>query len=254
MYHALTKLYAETIDGEKEIILPSKKARELINACELINNELKNDINETIGFFHTIKENEYKDSQNMVLVDYELLKQKMIKENLDIVWFVEIYKSNNTLNEELDKKFQVRKSFKYFIWIENEKFLNIKFWEEEFNNQRDKKIIPFSLGTTVAKEGKDVFSVIIPKGTEIPFSRTEKYFTTKDNQTSFTVDILKGENSEAQLNYLIGKFEFDELPKKIKGKAGAQITFTITIENKLIVEAECLDTNRNIQREYDISS
>lgn len=68
-----------------------------------------------------------------------MLNEALFKEGYEIIWFIEHFKSKNPLNENLDKNFHVQKSRKYFVWIENNQFKSIKFWDEWFSNQRKRE-------------------------------------------------------------------------------------------------------------------
>ena len=68
-------------------------------------------------------------------------------------------------------------------------------------------IAPLTLGTNKVREEngiiveRDVMSVIIPRNTAIPFEKTKRYSTVKDNQTSFRFKILQGEFPTASSNH-----------------------------------------------------
>lgn len=138
LFHALTKIVQNTIDGENYIMLPSKKVRELIGSYELLGSELKNQNQETVAFNFKKSNGSYRDNQELVLIDQNLLQDSIEKKGLEIVWFIELFKQKNPLNKSLDKDFHIQKARKYFCWLKNGGFENIKFWDESFTNQRDK--------------------------------------------------------------------------------------------------------------------
>ena len=62
-------------------------------------------------------------------------------------------------------------------------------------------VVPLSLGTDTMN---DVFSVIIPKNTQIPIVKTKKYKTTVDNQAYLDIDVLQGVSEIASSNHKVG--------------------------------------------------
>ncbi len=138
LHHTITEITQNNIDGESYIRLPSKKIRKLIECYELIGNELNDANGRTLAFNYKKSDGAYRDSQELVLVDKNVLERIVDKEGYEIVWFVELFKKKNPLNESLDKNFHVQKTRKYFVWTEGKHKKSIKFWDEYFSNQRNK--------------------------------------------------------------------------------------------------------------------
>lgn len=136
--HAITRIIQNTMDGESILMLPSKKVRELIQVYELNESELRNQDGTVMAFNHKISDGSFDDDQELVLVDYQKLKQALDKENSELIWFIDLYKKKNPLNKSLGDKFYIQKSRKYFVWIEDGEFKSIKFWDEAATNIRDK--------------------------------------------------------------------------------------------------------------------
>lgn len=134
---ALTKVVRNTTQGEDYFMLPSKKIREMINSYELIGDELKDSNRKTVAFMYKLSKGFYKDNQELVLVNEEVINAAIEKAECHLVWFITVYKEKNPLNESLPKDFHVRKSRKYFAWREDNELKTIKFWDEEFTNVRD---------------------------------------------------------------------------------------------------------------------
>lgn len=139
LYKCITKITQNNIDGESYIRMPSKKVRKLINCYELIGNELKDSNGRTLAFNEKVSDGTYRDMQELVLVEKENLEEIVDKEGYEIVWFIQLFKKKNPLNESLDKKFHVQRTRKYFIWTEKNVKKSLKFWDEWFSNQRDKE-------------------------------------------------------------------------------------------------------------------
>lgn len=134
LYHTVTQITHMTIDGAIYIRLPSKKIRELIECFELLNSELKDASGKTLAFNHKKTEGSYGDSQELVLVDKDVLETMVNKEGYEIVWFIELLKQKNPLNESLDKDFHAQKIRKYFVWKESNQIQQVKFWDKRFSN------------------------------------------------------------------------------------------------------------------------
>lgn len=86
-------------------------------------------------------------------------------------------------------------------------------------------VTSLSLGTD--SELPPTMSVIIPRNTLIPATKTVTYSTVKDYQRSIFIQIRQGESSNARENYLIGKFELTGFPISPKGQPWIDLTFGI---------------------------
>ena len=81
-------------------------------------------------------------------------------------------------------------------------------------------VCPFSLGIAVRedefyKENGRSMSNIIKKETSLPFKITkENFHPAHENATSVLIEIYEGENKFVKDNYLLGKFQLLNLPKK----------------------------------------
>jgi len=138
LIHTITEIVQNGVNGESHLTLPSKKIRELINCYELIDGEFKDANSKTLSFIHKLSDGSFHDSQEIVLVDNDALNKALQSEGLEMVWFVELFKKKNPLNESLDKDFHVQRTRKYFVWTEDNQKKSLKFWDEYFSNQKDK--------------------------------------------------------------------------------------------------------------------
>ena len=84
--------------------------------------------------------------------------------------------------------------------------------------------LPLSLGVETA-EG--IFSVIIPKNTPLPATKSQKYTIDTPGEEIITVKVYQGERTIANKNYLIGEFEFNKISKI--GMPIINITFRVDI-------------------------
>ena len=83
-------------------------------------------------------------------------------------------------------------------------------------------VLPLSLGVETA-DGN--FSVIIPKNTPLPVSRSQKYTTDSPGDNSIKINIYQGERKIANKNSLIGTVEFDKI--SVGGLPIIDITFSV---------------------------
>lgn len=108
-------------------------------------------------------------------------------------------------------------------------------------------VCPFTLGTEVVREVEEgryeggYFCPIIERNTVIPASRTETFYTIKDNQTRILINVLQGESRFASNNLLIGELEI-EVPKGKAGQESVEVTYTYDINSILEVEAKVVST------------
>jgi molecular chaperone DnaK len=78
-----------------------------------------------------------------------------------------------------------------------------------------------------------VSTVLIPRGTKLPISRTEVFSTALDNQASVEVSILQGERPLAKDNRLLGKFQLGGIPPAPRGIPQIEVVFAV-LENGLL--------------------
>ena len=95
-------------------------------------------------------------------------------------------------------------------------------------------ITPFSLGVEII--GKK-FSSIISRGTYIPHSHTQEYYTAYDYQQRCRVSVYEGEYENIEDNNKLGEFILDNLPLKKAGECKIDITLNIDVNSILNVKA-----------------
>jgi len=101
-------------------------------------------------------------------------------------------------------------------------------------------VTPLSLG--IETEGK-VMSVIIPRNTRIPVTRTQTYTTTENYQTEVDVSVYEGERMKSDANNLLGKFTITGIERAKKGEAKVDVSFSLDSNGILNVEAKDQKTN-----------
>ena len=110
-------------------------------------------------------------------------------------------------------------------------------------------VCSFTLGTEVVvdlgeryQEGGH-FCPILERNTVIPASRTERFFTARDNQTKIRIDVLQGESRIAKNNLLLGTLEID-VPRAKAGVEAVDVTYTYDINSILEVEVKSVSTGK----------
>ena len=81
-------------------------------------------------------------------------------------------------------------------------------------------------------------SVIIKRGSPIPYTYSHTYSTVEDNQTEMIIDIFEGENTFVKYNHLLKKSKITGLKKRPKGETKVIVTLDIDINGILIVNAK----------------
>ncbi|MEQ1505095.1 MAG: molecular chaperone DnaK [Myxococcota bacterium] len=102
-------------------------------------------------------------------------------------------------------------------------------------------VTPLSLGIETLG---GVMTVMIPRNTTIPHSKTEIYSTAADNQTAVDVYVFQGERQMARDNKLIGNFRLTDMPPAPRGIPQIEVTFDIDANGILSVAAKDKATGR----------
>ena len=113
-------------------------------------------------------------------------------------------------------------------------------------------VCPFTLGTEVVvdfggfKESGH-YCPIIDRNTIIPASRTERFYTTRDDQTQIDIKVLQGESRMAKNNLELGMLEI-EVPKNKAGAEPVDVTYTYDINSILEVEVKVVSTEKKYRK------
>ena len=116
-------------------------------------------------------------------------------------------------------------------------------------------ITPLSLGINVKnnstneeikKEG-DLMSILIKRGTKIPFTEVKTYETSVDYQTDVGIVIYEGERKYTKYNHILGKVELNGIPQKKKGEVKIDVKFFIDVNGILEVTATEKSTGKSIE-------
>ena len=108
-------------------------------------------------------------------------------------------------------------------------------------------VCSFTLGTevTVDRGGGRLesghYCPIIERNTVIPASRTERFYTIRDDQAKLTINILQGESRFAANNLLLGELTVN-VPRNRAGEEAVDVTYTYDINSILEVEVKVVST------------
>jgi molecular chaperone DnaK len=103
-------------------------------------------------------------------------------------------------------------------------------------------VCPHSLGIAAAVDTPlglrpGFFSVIIPRNSVVPISRSEVYSTVSDNQPIVEIDVFQGENFVAEENVPLGSFRIEDLPPRPAGAVQVEVHFDFDLNGILTVTA-----------------
>ncbi|KAJ1530964.1 hypothetical protein ONE63_005800 [Megalurothrips usitatus] len=109
-------------------------------------------------------------------------------------------------------------------------------------------VTPLSLGVSVVG---DRFSVIIPRNSQIPCERTERYYTVCDYQTSISSKIYQGERRMVRDNHCLDKEYCVDVPAMPAGEAKVDVTFRLDSDGLLTVT--CVEPTTGARQRLTIS-
>jgi molecular chaperone DnaK len=81
-------------------------------------------------------------------------------------------------------------------------------------------------------------TVLIPRNTTIPTSKSETFSTAVDNQPEVQIHVLQGEREFAKDNRTLGKFDLKGIPAAPRGTPQIEVTFDIDANGILNVKAK----------------
>lgn len=112
-------------------------------------------------------------------------------------------------------------------------------------------VTPLSLGIETLG---GVRTVLIPKNTTVPTTKSQIFSTAADNQTSVEINVLQGERPMAADNKSLGRFILDGIPSAPRGMPQIEVSFDIDANGILNVSAKDKATAKSQQVRIEGSS
>lgn len=102
-------------------------------------------------------------------------------------------------------------------------------------------VLPLSLGIETLGE---INTIMIPKNTTIPTSKTQIFSTAADNQTSVEIKVLQGERAMARDSRILGRFMLEGVAPAPRGMPQIEVSFDVDANGIVTVSAKDKNTGK----------
>lgn len=111
-------------------------------------------------------------------------------------------------------------------------------------------VAPFSMGiassTQVGNQHvSGIYSPILERGTVIPASRVQRYFTVDHAQRKILIEVYQGEHSLCRDNQKLGSYTVEDIPLAPAGNQSVDVRFTYDLNGILEVEMTIVSTGKS---------
>lgn len=133
VYKSVSKLTQQTIgEGEEHLKIPSKFTRDLIGIMDGDGTLFLDDNEQIIGFNNRLGK-PFKDGQEMLLVDSDLLNKNLRKRGLRKIWFISIFKDVG-LKARQDLEFYQRHKKLWLVWEDGNEFKYLELLDDDYKS------------------------------------------------------------------------------------------------------------------------
>ncbi len=241
----------------RRVLLATEDAKKMLSKLQRVNDTVANDKNDGLARIDLTRETFEKMIRHMLtrtimLVEQALDSAKLKVSEIDHVVLVGGSTRIPKVKIVLEKMFG--KTPKSCGNVDECVALGAALFAKK--SARIQEVCNASYGTVAmvynAKTGEEKLmnSVVIPKNTPIPCSRTQVYQTSEDNERVIEVDITQGEDEDAKFVDIIGRITLEVPPNRPKG---CEVAVTFSYDENQRVRALVVDKQSGRSREVAVS-